>query len=277
MNNATVKRASFVIAITLVVVVTGYGVARVYLASQCRRAGNMLRDLESVKLGDPEVSVLALCQRHETYRQIPVFPKDANLEYEEPDYEFQFKVDPWHLSMPADHVSTVDSSVRAATATINPRLRRVVGLRKWWIVGTIGLKKGRVIAVTTSALVEGRDEWVGGVWRLLDTIPTQEIQRFSIQPSVLSAEANRYLVGWTHPNLSRADGSGEAVETWMTRSATPEERQSAIRFTLGCLTSLSGCRTVCDFVPGAWNYAKSGTSTERERACSPPRPFQYQE
>jgi hypothetical protein len=235
----------------------------------------MLHDLESVRLGDSEASVLPLAQRQDGHRQVPEFPKNGNLRYEEPDYEYLLKVDPWHIYVPVGHIGTVDSAIRAATATISPRLRRAIGLRRWWVVGSIGLKQGRIIAVTTSVLVEGSDEWLGGVWRLLDTIPDQEIQHFVIQPGVSWPQMNHYLIGWTHPNLSKSDGAGEAVEVWMTPSATQEERQSATQFMLQCLTSRSGCQTVCDFVPGASEYVRSGTWTERKEACSAPRPYGY--
>ena len=277
MNRKTVKRLCFVIAMAFAMVVICYGTIRVYLAQQSRRAGEILHDLALVRLDDSEASVLPLYQKHDGHRQVPTLPGNINKEYEEPDYEYLFEVDPWRINELAGHTSKLDSAIRAATTTISPRLRRAMGLRRWRVAGYIGFKQTRVIAVTASALVEGSDEWLGGVWRLLGTIPDQEIQHFVIQPGISWPEMNHYVVGWTHPNVSKADGAGEAVEIWMTPSATQQEKQSATQFMLQCLTSRSGCRTVCDFVPAALEYARSGIGTERKEACSVPRPYGYRE
>jgi hypothetical protein len=276
MKKRTRRRLGLVTAVAFAAIVIGYGSLSAYLAHQSRRAADLLHDLESVRLGDSEVSVLVLSQRHTSARQVPNSPANVNEEYQEPDFEYLFEVDPWRINVPADHVSILDSAIRVATATIGPRLRRTIGLRRWNVAGRIGFKRGRVIAVTTSALVEGRDEWLGGRWRLLETIPVQEINRFVIQTGVSWPEMNRYLVGWTHPNFSKADGAGEAVEFWVTPAATHEEKHSATQFMLKCFASRAGCRTVCDFVPGALDYARSGATAERKEVCSGTRPYRYQ-
>lgn len=249
-----------------------YGAVRTHLAVQSKRASEMLHDLQSVKLGDSESSVLSLSQKYAGYREVPNLSGSL---HDETDSEYLLSVDPWRFNVDADHAGTVDRAIQTASTGFAPRLRRGIGFRRWSVNGRIGFRQGHVAAITATELVEGSNEWLGAISHLVGKVPENAIQRFVTQPGVPWPEMNRYLIGWTYENFSKADGAGEAAEIWITPSATQEEKQSAFQLNLHCLTSLSGCRTVCDFVPGASQYAKRGTWAERKEACSGPRPDRY--
>jgi hypothetical protein len=86
-------------------------------------------------------------------------------------------------------------------------------------------------------------------------------------PQVDWPQKNRYLIG-EHRLIHGYEAPGTGLDTWITPSATPDEKRSARQFMLQCLTSRSGCRTVCDLVPAALEYAKSRPAwKEQNGAC----------
>jgi hypothetical protein len=263
------------IAAALALVLLCYGLARAYLVHEITRAGQMLNDLEAVKIGDSEGSVLLISRKYDGYRWAPTMFSKL---HENPDYEYVLEVDPWrfwHIDTETNHAGKLDRMIRTASTTVAPRVRRATGLRRWSVLGRISFRQNRVVAVTGTAVVEGRDEWLGGVWHLSETIPDEEIRRFVIDPAASWPQMHRYLMGGAYLNFSAADGGGESIESWITPSATHDEKQSASRFMFQCLTSRSGCRTICDFVPGALEYVRSRTWAEGRDACLAPRTYRF--
>jgi len=259
----------------LALVLICYGLARTYLAHEVTRAGQMLNDLETIKIGDAEDVARSLTRKYDGYRRDQETLKRM---YEKPDYQYVVQVDPWRfwdfkLDTP---LSKLDRMIGTASTTIAPCHRKAIGLRRWSVIGIVSVRQGLVVAVTTQAIVEGRNEWLGGSWYLYETIPDYEIEQLVTRPGITWAQMNRYLVGWRQLQFGTIDGGGESAEAWITPSATQEERQSASRFNLQCFASRSGCQTICDFVPGETEYARLfSMHTQTTNMCSVPRPNGY--
>ena len=109
------------------------------------------------------------------------------------------------------------------------------------------------------------------MWRLVlaETIPESEIDFYVTSRGVSWPHMNRYLTEWCRLiPLPEVYGGGEGSQSWITPSATEDEKQSAHGFRLQCLTLRSGCRTVCDLVPAAAESVRPGTWEERKAACA---------
>ena len=269
MKKKTTTRFATAIAATLVLALSCYGLARVYLAYEGARAEHMMKELGDVKIGDPESQVLAILQRYGNYRKAP----EDLAKFDKADYGYEAEIGPSGIYYFIDRDSTgmFCRMTRAVLSSLNPRLRRAIGLRRWSVDGRVGIKENSVTIVRGMVLVEGSHEWLAGEWTLVQTIPPYRIDRFLTSPVVSwPHDMNHYLVGWSRLlAMEKQDGGGEGGETWITPDATDEERRSAHEFSWQCLTSRSGCRTVCDLFPAAVDYASSGTWKERKEACTP--------
>jgi len=268
-------RLSRVIVAVLALVLACYGLARAYLAHEITRAARMLNDLDTIKIGDSEDVALSISRKYDGYRRGQEILRQL---YEKPDYQYVLQVDPWrfcHYKLNT-YPGKLDTMIGTASTTLAPKLRKATALRRWSVLGIVSVRQKRVVAVTTTAIVEGRNEWLGGSWHLFETIPDYEIEQFVTQPGIPWPQVNRYLVGWSQLKFSTTDGGGESAEIWITPSATQEERHSTSRFMLQCLASRTGCQTVCDFVPSVEEYARSASpETQRPNVCSAPRPNGY--
>jgi hypothetical protein len=264
-----------VTVVLLVLVLICYGLARTYFAHEVTRAGQMLNDLETIKIGDAEDVARSITREYDGYRRDQETLKRM---FEKPDYQYVVQVDPWRfwdfkLDRP---LSKFDRMIDTASTSIAPNRRRAIGLRRWSVIGIVSVRQKHVVAVTTQAIVEGRNEWLGGSWYLYETIPDYEIEQFLTHPDIRWPQRDRYLVGWRRLEFSTIDGGGESAEAWTTPSATHEERQSATGFNLQCFASRSGCQTICDFVPGETEYARLFSMENQTRnICSTPRPKRY--
>lgn len=252
-----------------------YGLARTYLAHEVTRAGQMLSDLETIKIGDGEDVAGSISRKYDGYRRDQDVLKQM---YEKPEYQYVVQVDPWrfwHFRLDTP-LTNFDRMIGDASTAIAPNYRRAIGLRRWSVIGIISIRQKHVVAVTTQAIVEGRNEWLGGSWYLYERIPDYEIEQLVIRPGIPWPQRDRYLAGWTRLKFSKPDGGGESAEAWITPSATLEERKSAFRFNLQCFTSRPGCQTICDFVPGETEDAKLfSMQTQTKNVCSAPRPNGY--
>jgi hypothetical protein len=259
----------------LALVLISYGLARAYLAREVTRAGQMLNDLETIKIGDGEDVARSVSRKYDGYRRDQ---ETLQRMYEKPDYQYVVQVDPWRfwdfkLDKP---LSTFDRMIGAASTAIAPSYRKAIGLRRWSVIGIVSVRQKLVVAVTTQAIVEGRNEWLGGSWYLYETIPDYEVEQLVTHRNIPWPQRDRYLVGSRRLEFNKIDGGGESAESWITPSATQEERQSATRFNLQCFASRSGCQTICDFVPGETEYAKLfSMQTQTRNMCSAPRPNGY--
>lgn len=264
-----------VTAALLALVLICYGVARTYLVHEVTRAGQMINELETIKIGDAEDVARSISRKYDGYRRNQETLKRM---YEKPDYQYVVQVDPWRfwdfrLDKP---LSKFDKTISTASTTIAPSHRKAIGLRRWSVIGIVSVRQKHVVAVATQAIVEGRNEWLGGSWYLYETIPDYEIEERVTRRGIPWPQMNRSLVGWRRLDFGTIDGGGESAEAWITPSATQEERQSASRFNLQCFASRSGCQTVCDFVPGATEYARLfSMQSETRNMCSAPRPNWY--
>jgi hypothetical protein len=271
----TAVRLFQVIVALLALFLICYALARTYLAHEVTRASQMLNDLETIKIGDDEDVARSVLREYDGYRRDQETLKRM---YEKPDYQYVVQVDPWRfwhyrLDTPP---TKFDRMIGAASTAVAPSHRKAIGLCRWSVIGIVSVSQKHVVAVTTQAIVEGRDEWLGGSWYLYETIPDYEIEQLVVRPGISWPQMNRYLAGWRRLNFSIPDGGGESAEAWITPSATQEEKQSASRFNLQCLSSHSGCQTICDFVPGVEEYVRRfSAQTPRENECLAPRPHGY--
>lgn len=271
----TVKRLFQATVAVSALVLACYGIARAYLAHEVTKAGQMMKDLETIKIGNSEDSAVFMSRKYDGYRRDQ---ETLRRLYEKPDYQYVIPVDPWRFwrwGLDA-HPGRLDNMIGAASTTIVPKLRREIGLRRWSVIGIISIRQKQVVAVTTQAIVEGRNEWLGGSWYLYETIPDREIEQLVTRPDIPWPQKDRYLVGWRRLDFNKIDGGGESAEAWITPSSTQEERESASRFNLQCFASRFGCQTICDFVPGETEYARLFSVQGKTRdMCSAPRPNGY--
>jgi hypothetical protein len=264
--------ARFVLAIaaTFALVLSCYGLARAYLAYEAARAGRMLKELAAIKIGDSGAQVLPILERYGRCRGM----LEPYTEVDKTDYECLVEIGPSGIYYVVNRANTsmVYRITRAVLSSLKPGLRRAIGLRRWNVYGRVGFKDKKATVVLGGVMVEGSHEWLAGDWTLAETIPESKIERFVTSPGVSWPHSNRYLVGWWIRLIAMEikNGGGEGASSWITPSATEEEKRSAHEFRRNCLTSRSGCRTVCDLYPAAVEYADSGTWKERKEACAAP-------
>ena len=268
----TETRCLVAIAAVLVAVVACYGLARIYLCYEAARAEHMMRELGDVKLGDSEAQVLPMLERYGTWRRVlePYTYSDKT------DYEYMVDIGPsgiYYFYVDPASTGMFYRITRAVLGNLNPRLRRAIGLRRWNVYGRVGFKEKRVKLVVGIVMVEGSHEWLKGGWDLVQTIPPSEIDRYVTRWGVSwPHDANHYLVDWSRLiAMEKQNGGGEDAGAEITPAATDEEKRSAHEFRWNCLTSRTGCRTVCDLYPAGLEYASSGTG-KRKEACAAPGP-----
>jgi len=254
------RRFVLAIAATLVLVLICYGLARAYLYYEAARAEHMMRELGDVKLGDSEAQVLPILERYGTWRRF----LEPYTKGDKTDYEYMVDIGPsgiYYYYVDPANTSMFYRITRAVLGNLNPRLRRAIGLRRWNVYGRVGFKDKRVKVVVGIVMVEGSHEWLKGGWGLSQTIPPYEIDQYVTSLGVSwPHDANHYLVGWSRLiGMDKQNGGGDGAASWITPSATEDEKRSAHEFRWNCLTSRSGCRTGCDLYPAAEEYANSGT------------------
>jgi hypothetical protein len=230
----------------------------------------MMRELGDVKIGDSEAQVLRILERYGSWRRVlkPYTTEDKT------DYEYLVDIGPsgiYYIVAPAN-TSLFDRITRAVLGSLNPRLRRAIGLRRWNVYGRVGFKDGKAKVVDGTVMVEGSSEWLTGGWALWQKIPPHEIETFVTWLGVSwPHDANHYLVVWSRLiAMDVKNGGGEGSGSWITPSATEDEKRSAHELRWSCLTSRSGCRTVCDLYPAAEEYANSATSQGKRELCAAP-------
>jgi hypothetical protein len=266
----TPARFLLAIAATLVLALTCYGLARAYLVYEADRAGRMLKELAAVKIGDDEAQVLSMLQRYGNCRGL----LQPYTKVDKTDYECLVEIGPSGIYYLVDRANTsmFYRFTRAILSSLNPRLRRAVGLRRWSVCGRVGFKDKQAKVVFGVVMVEGSHEWLAGDWSLIETIPESQIDALVTTPGVSwPHNPNHYLVGWSRLiAMEKQNGGGEGPGVDITPDATDEERRSAHEFRLQCLTSRSGCRTGCDLYPAAVEIANSQTLYGKRELCAAP-------
>jgi hypothetical protein len=223
----TPARFVLVIAATLVLVLACYGLARAYLYYEAARAQHMMRELGDVKIGDGEAQVLPILERYGSWRR--VLKPYTNVD--KTDYEYLVDIGPSGIYYVVDRANTsmFVHITRAVLGSLNPRLRRAIGLRRWNVYGRVGFKDGKAKVVQGIVMVEGSNEWLEGGWGFEQTIPPNEIDRFVTSPGVSwPHDANHYLMGWSRlVAMEIKNGGGEGAGSSITPSATEDEKRSA--------------------------------------------------
>ncbi len=267
------KTTKFVLAIAaaLVLVLSCYGLARAYLYYEAARAEHMMRELGDVKLGDSEAQVLPILERYGSWRRV----LEPYTQGDKTDYEYMVDIGPsgiYYFYVDPASTGMFYRITRAVLGNLNPRLRRAIGLRRWNVYGRVGFKEKRVKLVVGIVMVEGSHEWLKGGWDLVQTIPPSEIDRYVTRWGVSwPHDANHYLVDWSRLiAMEKQNGGGEDAGADITPDASDQERRSAHEFRWNCLTSRTGCRTVCDLYPAAEEYANSPTLEGKREGCAAP-------
>jgi hypothetical protein len=264
----TTARFVLSIAATLVLALACYGLARAYLYYEALRAERMIKELGDVKIGDPESQVVAILGRYGRYRAAP----EDFAKFDKADYEYLVEIGPSGVYYVIDLANTdrFYRLTRAILSGLNPRFRRALGLRRWSVYGRVGFKDNKATAAFGMVMVEGGHEWLLGDWILAKTIPPYEIKRFMTSTGVSwPHDLSHYLVKRGRLDMEKQNGGGEGADVWITPAATDDERRSAHEFGWQCLTSRSGCRTLCDLYPVGNEYATTGTWQQRRDACVP--------
>ena len=182
-------------AATLVLVLICYGLARAYLYYEAARAEHMMRELGDVKLGDSEAQVLPILERYGDCRgSLLLQPYPA---FDKSDHECLVEIGPsgiYYLVDP-DNASRFYPITRAILSSLNPRLRRAIGLRRWNVYGRVGFKDKQVKVVYGTVMVEGSHEWLEADWNLVEIIPESAIDAFVTSPGV-SWPTTRITTWW---------------------------------------------------------------------------------
>ena len=268
----TATRFVLATAATLVLALSCYGLARAYLSYEAARAERMLKELGGVRIGDSEASVLRAMKRYGDCRGT----LEPYTKVDKTDYECLVEIGPSgiYYIVNRGYTSRLYRMTRAILNSLNPRLRRAIGLRRWSVYGRVGFKDKQAKVVFGAVMVEGSHEWLEGGWGFVERIPPYEIERAVTSLGVSwPHDVNHYLVGWGDLiAMEIKNGGGEGAGTSITPSATDDEKRSAHEFRLQCLTSRAGCRTVCDLYPAAVEYANSETSQGKWELCTAPSP-----
>jgi hypothetical protein len=213
-----------------------------FLAYQVRRASRLFEAVHSVNIGDTEESVMPVLERYGGHRW------DVQLGSRE-DYNYVVAINPWHRLTLFSGES--DSKVRTIVSALNPRFRRAIGLRLWTVDSEVAIKDHRVVAVQAATAVEGRNMWLGAMWRFSEK--PREFER-NAASLISSSEETPCVV--SPANLNMETGMGSAWNVWFTPSSPRALQQMAKQLNLSCMRSLSGCNSVCDLMPEAARYFK---------------------
>lgn len=213
---------------------------RVYLAHEARRAGELLKDLQSVEIGESEATARSISQKYGGYQWVNIYKPD----YDDSDYEYIPAVNPWRYGTISGHTTRFDQQIKSLANKVSPRWRHALGLRKWLVGGDIRIKKGRVVSVSGTMIAEGKDKWLGGNWNFAAEIPRSKLERYPEK----SPETQCYVAEYGHLLW---DDEGEILMTWITPAASASDSRSGRQLNVGCLMSRSGCPALSDLMPGA--------------------------
>jgi hypothetical protein len=217
-----------------------YGGARIYLSYEASRAGEMLRDLSSVKIGEPEAAALTISQRYGGYE----WKSQSESDFYGADRVYALEVNPWRYGNILGRETKFHDTIRSLMKRTSPEWRRRLGFREWLVSGGFGITNGQVVSVTGAAVTEGKDLWLGGFWNLVTEIP--EIER--------REGTENYAVGIAHMLW---DDEGHALNSWITPSATASDAREARQLNLACLAPKPGCSELSDLMPGVAERYKS--------------------
>lgn len=209
-----------------------YGAARGHLACETSRAGEMLRDLSAVRIGEPEARALAISQRYDGYE----WKSQSKSDFHGADHIYALEVNPWRYGNILGRETRFHDTVRSLMKIITAKWRRRLGFREWVVSGGFGITNGRVVSVTGAAVTEGKDLWLGGFWNLMAEIPADRSR-----PGM-----GNYSVGIAHLLW---DDEGEALNSWITPATSTADAHDARQLNLACLAPSPGCSDLSDLMP----------------------------
>jgi hypothetical protein len=204
------------------------------MAYETRRAADLLSDLESVKIGEPESEALAISQQYDGHRWTVQDKRDFNGA----DYVYALEINPWHCSSLFGRIRRFDRTASVLRNGISPKWERRLGFRKWVVSGGFAISNGRVVGVSGLVVVEGTHDWLEGGWNLDPEIP--EIQRRPQMGNFVVAPAHLL---W--------DDEGRALNTFITPDTSLSDASDARELNLLCLAPTPGCSELSDLMPGA--------------------------
>jgi hypothetical protein len=231
-----------ILTVATAVLLFCYLIVRSSLAYQIRRASQLLEEVQRVNLGDSEDSIRPMLEHYHAYRW------NVQLGGHE-DYNYIFEINPWRF--PTIPRGGSVRKVRAIESALNPRFRRAIGVRLWMVDSEIAIKQGRVVAIQTTTVVEGRRMWLGAMSRF-----SQKPREFERRADSVDSEPEVSQPLATQGVLEMGSGTGTSWSIWTTPSSPKDQRQMANQLNFGCLRSLSGCDTVCDLMPEAARFFK---------------------
>lgn len=86
--------------------------------------------------------------------------------------------------------------------------------------------------------------------------PTQLVAVVTETDADTSAGLPPYLVNYgERPSSFEPKGQEHGLGAILTRAANSEEQSAGFGFDLSCLSSVSGCRTLCEMMPSVWREA----------------------
>jgi len=227
------RTIAFVASLVLTLLVALYGCARIWFIREAGRAAVLLQELSAVQIGQSEESLLPLIRRYGGFH--PNYLPDS----------YSLGIDPLHSTRPFTRWVKVDEAIEWLTS-IRADTRRILGLRVWSVGGMLRITRGTVSSVSGGIMVEGENEWLTAEWFYSAEIPAEELQVWN------QGERTNFLAHWTHLHLGLE--TGEGLSSNITSTATPEELQAARSINIDCLTSLRGCHSLCELLPGAAQY-----------------------
>jgi hypothetical protein len=238
------------VSVALLIVVAALGSMWAYVGYEAHRTRSMLADVSRVRLGDAEASVLPLVQRYRgvKWTQESLSPKENWLDKEEyeyqksrhTDYRYEIEISPFETIF--RRTGPLTQALRAVRAAFPARLRPVLGMRDWGTVAELSLRGSRVESVSIMTLVTGRSGWVGHRWELAEGMPEHDMRQ------------KTYAIGAAF--LTVPDAGDMMIENYFTPKSSEEEARAARQFNTGCLTSIKGCKGLCDVAPSAIEYLR---------------------
>jgi hypothetical protein len=211
-----------------------------YLAYEADAAGELLQNLQSLRLGQSEASALWLSQKYGGVKWVNKYKPD----YDNSDYEYAVQVNPWHYDTVLGDTSKVHRVIRSLVKETRPEWRHALGLRKWLVAGNIRIRAGQVESVSGQMIAEGKDKWLGGEWNLVPVIPPDRVAHGGPTFAVNSG----HLL-W--------DDEGQFLQAWLIPAVGISDARTARDLNLMCLNYRSGCTGFSELMPGAAAEYKS--------------------
>lgn len=232
-----------------------YGSLWAYVECDARLAKSMLATASRIRVGDTEASVLPLVERFGGYKWTPdpLSPREDWIDKDEYDYQktrlddYRYELGVSPFATTALKVTPFTQVMTAARKAVPAHLRSALGMRDWGTEGELAIRSKRVQSVSAMILVEGHSEWLGHKWQIAEGMP-----RHDVRPRA-------YLIG--EGNLTMEGGGGTMIENFFTPRASQEEIEAAREFNAACLTSIKGCKSLCDLAPRALEYLKQHPDT----------------